>query len=429
MLDPKWLRSDIEGVAAALKRRGFDLDINTFKALEQQRQQLQSKTQELQALRNQRSKAIGIAKSKNEDVTETLTEVSAMGDELKANEQALSALQQTILDFQLTLPNLLDESVPDGKTEADAVEIRRWGEPGSFDFAVKDHIQLGEQLGLLDMTCAAKISGSRFVVLHQQLARLQRALAQFMLDLHTTEHGYQEVYVPYLVRSQSLFGTGQLPKFREDQFAVAGDWDLTLIPTAEVPVANLHREEIIEAEQLPLKYVAQTPCFRSEAGSYGKDTRGMIRMHQFEKVEMVQLVRPDQSAEALEALTHHAETVLQLLDLPYRVMVLCSGDTGFSAAKTYDLEVWLPGQNAYREISSCSNCDAFQARRMQTRWRNPATKKPEWVHTLNGSGLAVGRTLVAVLENYQDKQGHIRVPEVLKPYMKGCEVITSGEAE
>ncbi len=423
MLDTKWLRTDLDTVAEKLKARGFSLDKEKFRRLEEQRKEIQNITQELQSKRNQTSKMIGQAKAKGEDIQPILAEVADLGDEVKENEKKLEALQQELLDFQLHIPNLPDESVPEGQHEEHNVEVRKWGNVPEFDFEPKDHVALGDQNGLIDFAAAAKLSGSRFVVLHQKLARLQRALAQFMMDLHVSEHGYDEVYVPYLVHSHCLYGTGQLPKFREDQFGIAGDWDFTLIPTAEVPVANLYREEIISADELPIKRVAQTPCFRSEAGSYGKDTRGMIRQHQFQKVEMVQIVKPQESYQALEAMTAHAEKVLQLLKLPYRLMLLCAGDMGFSAAKTYDLEVWLPGQNRYREISSCSNCEDFQARRMKARWRNPETGKPELVHTLNGSGLAVGRTLVAVMENYQDAQGIIRVPDVLKPYMGNIEYI------
>jgi len=416
MLDPKALRSDFERVASALKRRGFTLDNNAFNALEEKRKVLQKETQDLQAARNQASKAIGHAKAKGEDVASALAEVSDLGDKLKQNESELEAAQQALLDFQLMIPNLPHASVPAGASEAENREVRKWGEPTSFDFTPKDHIALGEQNKLLDFERAAKLSGARFVVLHGGLAKLQRALAQFMLDLHTEEHGYQEVYVPYLVHEQCLLGTGQLPKFRQDLFAVSGEWDLFLIPTAEVPVANLMRDEIVDADQLPLKWVAQTPCFRSEAGSYGKDTRGMVRQHQFEKVELLQLVKPEESYKTLEEITAHAEKVLQLLELPYRVVELCVGDLGFAASKTYDLEVWLPGQKCYREISSISNCEDFQARRMKARFR-PKGGKPELLHTLNGSGLAVGRTLIAVMENYQDKDGRIHIPKALKPYI------------
>lgn len=422
MIDPKLLRNDPSLVVKNLKRRGFNLDLPVYESLESKRSQLQSATQDLQAKRNKLSKEIGQAKAKGGDASDLMKQVADLGDDLKNHETELSELQKQLLEFQLMIPNLLHESVPEGKSEDDNQEIKKWGEPASFDFDVKDHIELGEALGQLDFEAAAKISGSRFVVLHNGLARLQRALAQFMLDLHISEHGYQEVYVPYLVHSKSLYGTGQLPKFKDDQFQVAGEWDLTLIPTAEVPVANLARDSIIDAEQLPLKFVAQTPCFRSEAGSYGKDVRGMIRQHQFQKVEMIQLVKPEDSYKAHEEMLGHAEKVLQLLEIPYRVVVLCSGDMGFSAAKTYDLEVWMPGQNMYREISSVSNCEAFQARRMKARYRE-TNSKPELLHTLNGSGLAVGRALIAVMENYQDAKGRIHVPRVLKQYMGGMELI------
>lgn len=423
MLDPKALRTDPEQFARQLKRRGFTLDISAFQELESQRRDLQHKTQELQAKRNKLSKDIGIAKAKGEDASPIMTEVTSLGDELKRNEVALAECQQALLDFQLMIPNVLHESVPEGDSEDDNVEVRKWGEIPTYDFQPKDHIALGESLGLLDFEAAAKLSGSRFVVIHGALARLQRALAQFMLDLHTEEHGYREVYVPYLVHSKILYGTGQLPKFKEDQFIVEGDWDLTLIPTAEVPMVNLARDSITDESDLPLKYVAQTPCFRSEAGSYGKDVKGMIRQHQFQKVEMVQLVKPEDSYDALEDIVTHAEKVLQRLEIPYRVTLLCSGDVGFSAAKTYDLETWMPGQDQYREISSCSNCETFQARRMKARYR-PKSGKAELLHTLNGSGLAVGRTLIAVMENYQDKDGNIKVPNALQPYMGGVALIT-----
>ena len=416
MLDPKLLRTDPEAIAKRLQDRGYTFDVSVFKELETQRRDLQDKTQALQTQRNKASKEIGMAKAKGEDASAIMKTVANLGDDLKQNEFSLSECQQALLDLQLMMPNILHESVPIGASEKDNVEMRLWGELPSYDFEPKDHIALGESKNLLDFESAAKLSGSRFVVLHGNLARLQRALAQFMLDLHVQEHGYQEVYVPYLVHSDVLYGTGQLPKFKDDQFVIKGEWDLTLIPTAEVPVTNLARDSIIEEKDLPKKYVAQTPCFRSEAGSYGKDVRGLIRQHQFEKVEMVQLVKPENSYDALEEIVGHAEKVLQLLEIPYRVMLLCSGDTGFAAAKTYDLEVWMPGQDAYREISSCSNCESFQARRMKARYR-PKSGKPELLHTLNGSGLAVGRTLIAVMENYQDKDGNIHVPRVLQAYM------------
>ncbi len=419
VLDPELLRRQLDETANALAKRGFSLDKARFIELESQRKQLQTETEALQAQRNKTSKSIGIAKSQGKMIEPLLAEVADLGDKLKQNQGALHEVQQALLDFQLHVPNLLDDSVPIGQSEADNQLVRSWGEPTTFNFTPKDHVSLGEANGLMDFEAAAKLSGSRFVVLHDQLAALQRALASFMLDVHTRQHGYREAYVPYLVHDHSLIGTGQLPKFRDDQFTIAGDSGLTLIPTSEVCLANLYRKQIIKPDALPIRRVTQTPCFRSEAGSYGKDTRGMIRQHQFQKVELVQVVKPEDSFEALEELTAHAEKILQLLKLPYRVMLLCSGDTGFHARKTYDLEVWLPGQQCYREISSCSHCGDFQARRMQTRYRHPETGKPEFVHTLNGSGLAVGRTLVAVMENYQDEAGNIIVPEVLRPYL-GC---------
>ena len=423
MLDPKLLRSDPEGVAQALARRGFQFDVAAYRQLEERRKQLQVHTQELQNLRNTRSKAIGKAKAAGEDIQPLLDEVASIGDELKAAEEELREVRQALRGLELQLPNLPDASVPDGADEADNREERRWGEIPEFDFEPLDHVALGEKLGGLDFEAAARLTGSRFVVMHGQIARLHRALAQFMLDLHTGEHGYREAYVPYIVNRDSLQGTGQLPKFEEDLFKLQDERQWYLIPTAEVPVTNLLRDQILPAEALPFKVVAHTPCFRSEAGAYGKDTRGMIRQHQFDKVELVQAVPADQSFDTLETLTGHAETVLQRLELPYRVVTLCAGDLGFSATKTYDLEVWLPGQGRYREISSCSNFLDFQARRMQARWRNPATGKPELLHTLNGSGLAVGRALVAVMENYQLADGSIRVPEVLRTYMGGVETI------
>ena len=419
MLDPKFLRNEMETVVAGLKRRGFEFDVTKWEALEAERKKVQTQTQELQAKRNAASKEIGKAKSKGEDVSGIMAQVASLGDELKQAESELDRLQQELTDIALGLPNLPHDSVPDGLNETANVEVRRWGEPKTFNFDVKDHVDLGEGIGGLDFETAAKITGSRFAVINGPLARMHRALIQFMLDLHTSEHGYVETYVPYMVNRDSLRGTGQLPKFAEDLFALQGEQGYFLIPTAEVPVTNIVRDTITDAADMPRKFVAHTPCFRSEAGSYGKDTRGMIRQHQFEKVELVQIVHPDESYEALEQLTAHAETVLQRLELPYRVMALCAGDMGFSAAKTYDLEVWLPGQQAYREISSCSNFEDFQARRMQARWRNPGTGKPELVHTLNGSGLAVGRTLVAVMENYQNPDGSIDVPTALQPYMGG----------
>ena len=421
MLDPKRLRSELEQTAIQLARRGYALDTTTLNTLENQRKTLQVRTQELQNERNTQSKAIGNAKAKGQDIQPLLSAVATLGDQLKQAESELETIQDQLTTLQLGIPNLPHDSTPDGKGETDNVEIRRWGEPHPTAFEPRDHVDLTE--GGLDFEMAAKLTGARFVVIQGQLARLHRALTQFMLDLHTQEHGYREVYVPYLVNADSLRGTGQLPKFESDLFKLSGELSYYLIPTAEVPVTNLARDRILEANRLPLRYVAHTPCFRSEAGSYGKDVRGMIRQHQFEKVELVQIVRPEESYTALEELTQHAETVLQRLGLPYRVVALCTGDIGFSSAKTYDLEVWLPGQQRYREISSCSNFEDFQARRLQARWRNPATGKPELVHTLNGSGLAVGRTLVAVIENYQDERGHIQVPEALKPYLGGLETI------
>ncbi len=425
MLDPKLLRSDLTGVAAQLARRGFILDTDTLQSLEERRKAIQVQTQALQAERNARSKGIGKAKAAGEDIAPLLREVEGLGDQLKAAEEDLAGLQEELNSILMGIPNIPHASVPDGKGEEDNAEIRKWGEPAVFDFEPKDHVDLGEGLGQLDFETAARLTGSRFCVMHGPLARLHRALIQFMLDTHTQQHGYNEVYVPYLVNADSLRGTGQLPKFEEDLFKTAGADEFYLIPTAEVPVTNLARDTILEADQLPTCFTAHTPCFRSEAGSYGKDTRGMIRQHQFEKVEMVQLVRPSDSYAALETLTGHAENILQQLELPYRVVVLCTGDIGFSAAKTYDLEVWLPGQQKYREISSCSNFEAFQARRMQARWRNPETGKPELLHTLNGSGLAVGRTLVALMENHQQADGSVRVPAVLRKYMGDTTVITA----
>jgi seryl-tRNA synthetase len=423
MLDPRLLRSDLEGVATRLSRRGYRLDTAAIAALEERRKGIQVKTQQWQAERNARSKAIGQAKAKGEDVTAVMQEVSRIGESLKQGEAELEQIQREIEEIALGVPNTPHESVPDGGDESANVEVRRWGEPRKFDFTPKDHADLGEALGLLDFETAGKIAGARFALMSGPLARLHRALIQFMLDLHTREHGYTETYVPYLVNAASLTGTGQLPKFEADLFALKGEQDYYLIPTAEVPVTNIVRDVIVESNHMPRRYVCHTPCFRSEAGSYGKDTRGLIRQHQFEKVELVQVVRPADSYPALEELTGHAEQVLKQLELPYRVMALCAGDMGFSAAKTYDLEVWLPGQQKYREISSCSNFEDFQARRLQARWRNPETNKPELVHTLNGSGLAVGRTLVAIMENYQDKDGTIQVPKVLHPYTGGVERI------
>jgi len=427
MLDPRLFRSDIEQTAQQLARRGFVLDCAAISRLESERKSLQVQTQELQNERNSRSKAIGQAKAKGEDIQPLLDAVADLGDKLKQAEGRLSELQEELNGILMGVPNVPHESVPDGKNEEDNVEIRRWGEPRKFDFEPVDHVDVGQRLGGLDFDTAAKLTGSRFAVMTGPVARLHRALIQFMLDIHTTEHGYRETYVPYMVNADSLRGTGQLPKFEEDLFALSGEHTYYLIPTAEVPVTNMLRDEIIDADQLPLRFTAHTPCFRSEAGSYGRDTRGMIRQHQFEKVELVQIVHPEKSFEALEELTGHAEMVLQRLGLPYRVMNLCAGDIGFSACKTYDLEVWLPGQGKYREISSCSSFQDFQARRMQARWRNPEAKKPELVHTINGSGLAVGRTLVAILENYQQSDGSVEIPEALHPYMAGIKRLQPGE--
>ena len=423
MLDPKLLRNEFEQVAQNLARRGVDLDPASYEQLESQRKTFQVQAEKLRQQRNSKSKAIGQVKAAGEDIEPLTAAVQSLGDELKAAEVALTEVQNELDGLLLGLPNLLDESVPDGADESANVELRRWGDPPEFAFEARDHVDIGAALGLLDMEAAARVAGARFTVMRGPLAQLHRALIQFMLDLQVNENGYTEVYTPYLVHRDSLIGTGQLPKFEEDLFAIHGDQEFFLIPTAEVPLTNLVRETILEATELPLKLVAHTPCFRSEAGSYGKDTRGMIRQHQFEKVELVHVVRPQDSYAALEELTANAETVLQRLELPYRVVTLASGDTGFAAAKTYDLEVWLPGQDRYREISSCSNCEAFQARRMQARWRNPDTGKPEPVHTLNGSGVAAGRALVAVLENRQQADGSVVIPEVLRPYMQGQELI------
>ncbi|HBH39914.1 MAG: serine--tRNA ligase [Pseudomonas sp.] len=426
MLDAKLVRTQPQLLAERLATRGFALDLAQLDALESRRKAVQTRTETLQAERNSRSKSIGQAKARGEDIQPLLADVDRMGNELAEAKQELEGIQQELDALLLSMPNLPAESVPVGKNEDENVEVRRWGTPRSFDFEVKDHVALGEQHGYLDFETAAKLSGARFALMRGPIARLHRALAQFMLDLHVNEHGYEEAYTPYLVQAEALQGTGQLPKFEEDLFKIQrGDdqRDLYLIPTAEVSLTNIVSQSILGAEELPLKLTAHTPCFRSEAGSAGRDTRGMIRQHQFDKVEMVQIVRPEQSTAALEELTGHAEDVLKRLELPYRTMALCSGDMGFSAQQTYDLEVWIPSQGKYREISSCSNCGDFQARRMQARWRNPETGKPELVHTLNGSGLAVGRTLVAVLENYQQADGSIDVPQALRSYMGGAERI------
>ena len=425
MLDSKLVRTQLHEVAERLATRGFVLDVARFEALEAQRKTVQTRTEQLQAERNSRSKSIGQAKQRGEDIGPLLAEVDQMGSDLEAGKRELDTIQSELDILLLNIPNLPHESVPIGEDEDGNVEVARWGTPRSFDFPIQDHVALGEQHGWLDFETAAKLSGARFALLRGPIARLHRALAQFMINLHTGEHGYEEAYTPYLVQAPALQGTGQLPKFEEDLFKISreGEADLYLIPTAEVSLTNIVAGEILDPKQLPLKLVAHTPCFRSEAGASGRDTRGMIRQHQFDKVEMVQIVEPSQSFEALESLTGNAERVLQLLELPYRKLALCTGDMGFGAVKTYDLEVWVPSQDKYREISSCSNCGDFQARRMQARYRNPETGKPELLHTLNGSGLAVGRTLVAVLENYQQADGSIRVPDVLKPYMGGIEVI------
>lgn len=421
MLDPNILRRNPELVAERLKLRGFDLDVERLKELEAQRRTHQVRTEELQKERNQASRAIGQAKARGEEAGELMTRMKSVNEELEASNERLQAVQEELSAILRGMPNLPHESVPAGMDEDDNEEVRRWGEPTELGFPPLDHTDIGTRLQGLDFDAATKLSGSRFVVMHGDMARLHRALIQFMLEVHTGEHGYLETYVPYLVNRESLFGTGQLPKFEEDQFATSGDDEFFLIPTAEVPVTNLVRDEVLAKDDLPVKRVAHTPCFRREAGSYGKDTRGMIRQHQFEKVELVQIVEPARSYDALEELTGHAEKILQYLGLPYRVVTLCGGDLGFSAAKTYDLEVWLPAQQRYREISSCSNFEGFQARRMRARWQNPETGKKEPVHTLNGSGLAVGRTLVAILENFQRQDGSVGIPEVLRPYMNGLE--------
>ncbi|QCA04986.1 serine--tRNA ligase [Pantoea vagans] len=429
MLDPNLLRNEPDAVAEKLARRGYKLDVETLRSLEERRKVLQVETESLQAERNSRSKSIGQAKARGEDIEPLRQEVNALGERLDAAKAELDELQNQIRDFALALPNIPADEVPLGKDDSENQEVSRWGTPREFSFQVKDHVELGEAAKGLDFAAAVKLTGSRFVVMQGQIARLHRALSQFMIDLHTEQHGYLETYVPYLVNHETLYGTGQLPKFGEDLFHTrpleeqSDSSNYALIPTAEVPLTNLMRDEIVEEDSLPVKLTAHTPCFRSEAGSYGRDTRGLIRMHQFDKVEMVQIVTPEQSMDALEELTGHAEKVLQLLNLPYRKVLLCTGDMGFGSTKTYDLEVWLPAQNTYREISSCSNMGDFQARRMQARYRNKQEKKPRLVHTLNGSGLAVGRTLVAVLENYQQEDGRIAVPEVLRPYMNGVDII------
>ena len=425
MIDPKLLRQSAKEVADNLARRGHRFDANAYLALEEQRKTLQVDTEALRNERNTSARNIGKAKASGEDAEPLLAVVKDLGDRLDASESKFREVQAAVQAIELGLPNLLHDDVPTGRDESENEEVRRWGDIAEFDFEPKDHVDLGKSLGMLDFDAASRVSGSRFAVLRGPLARMQRALIQFMLDVHTGENGYEETYVPYLVQAEALTGTGQLPKFEEDLFKTVGETPYYLIPTAEVPLTNLARETILEADELPRRLAAHTPCFRSEAGSYGKDTRGMIRQHQFEKVELVHLVRPEDSDDALEELTANAEQILQRLELPYRVVTLCSGDVGFAGAKTYDLEVWLPGQQKYREISSCSNCTDFQARRMQARWRNPDTGKPELLHTLNGSGVAAGRGLIAIMENYQQADGSIRIPEVLLPYMAGAELIAT----
>jgi seryl-tRNA synthetase len=426
MIDPKLLRSAPEEIARQLARRGYLLDVAAFQKLEERRRHWQIETDRLRAARNAHAKSVGMARGRGDDIAPLMQQGEELARELVGAEQQFNDVQAELDRWQLDIPNLPHESVPAGTEESANVEVARWGEPRQYGFTPRDHVELGERLGGLDFEAASRMSGARFVVIKGELARLQRALAQFMLDLHTREHGYTEIYAPYLVQAHALVGTGQLPKFEQDLFAVRGEPGFYLIPTSEVSMTNLVREQIIAAEALPLKFTAHTPCFRSEAGAAGRDMRGMIRQHQFEKVELVQVVRPTDSYTALESLRANSESVLQKLELPYRVLALCGGDMGFNAAKTYDLEVWLPSQQKYREISSCSNCEAFQARRMQARWRNPQTGKPEPLHTLNGSGVAIGRALVAVLENYQQQDGNIEVPAVLRPYMGGVALIGKG---
>lgn len=423
MLDPKLLRADAAGVAANLARRGFTLDVAAFNALDERRKAAQVESDRVRAERNSNAKAVGIAKGRKEDASALLARADELTKQLESSDAAINTVQAELDAWQLGLPNMLHASVPEGRDESANQEVRRWGEPRKFDFTPKDHVEIGEKLGGLDFEIAARISGARFSVMKGGVARLHRALAQFMLDTHTREHGYTELYVPYLVLGSTLQGTGQLPKFEADLFRVQSEQGHFLIPTAEVPVTNMVRDQIVEPAKLPMKLTAHTPCFRSEAGAAGKDTRGLIRQHQFEKVELVHIVKPADSYAALEELTGNAEKILQKLGLPYRVVALCAGDIGFGSTKTYDIEVWLPAQNKYREISSCSNCEAFQARRMQARWRNPETGKPEPLHTLNGSGVAVGRALVAVLENYQNADGSVTVPEALRSYMGGADKI------
>lgn len=424
MLDPQLLKHDIEHLSEKLHARGYTLDTDYYQSLEEQRKSLQNETESLQAQRNRISKQVGAAKARGEEFQSILDSVADLGEQLKSRQGELSTIQQKLSELFSEIPNVAHPDVPVGSDENDNVEVRRWGIPKEFDFSIRDHVALGESLNQMDYETASRLSGSRFVVMTGDLARLHRALAQFMLDFHIREHGYTEVNVPLLVNRQTLFGTGQLPKFEDDQFSTADDPPYYLIPTAEVPLTNLVADRILDADSLPLRFVAHTPCFRREAGSYGRDTRGMIRQHQFEKVEMVHIVKPDESYAALELMTGHAESILQALQLPYRVISLCTGDMGFAAAMTFDLEVWIPGQKQYREISSCSNVESFQARRMKARWRNPHTGKPELVHTLNGSGVAVGRALVAVMENYQNTDGSISIPAVLIPYMGGSDRVT-----
>ena len=423
MLDPQKLRTDPEGVAKALLTRGYELDLVAWRELEERRKALQIRTQDLQNQKNQSAREVGLAKKRGEDVQPLLDQVKGLGDELARAEEEFAGVKGRQVAWVMLMPNLALDDVPVGRDEHSNIEVRRWGEPVKLDYEPRDHVALGDGNGLMDAESAVKLAGARFTVLKGPLSRLHRALAQFMLDVHTQAHGYTEVYLPYLVNAETMTGTGQLPKFGEDAFATTDDPPRYLIPTAEVPMTNLVAGQILEAGSLPLRLTSHTPCFRREAGSYGRDTRGMIRQHQFEKVELVQIAHPDDSRKALEELTGHAEAILQRLELPYRVMVLCTGDMGFGAARTHDLEVWLPGQNAYREISSCSLCTDFQARRMQARFRDPASGKPQLVHTLNGSGLAVGRTLIAVMENYQQRDGSIKIPRALQPYMGGMETI------
>ncbi len=423
MLDPQLLRNDPEAAATALKLRGYEFDVAAWRNLESQRKQLQIQVQELQNQKNQSAKSIGQAKARGEDIQPLLDKVKNLGEELSRSETEFNEVHSRQQAWLLEMPNLALPDVPIGKDENDNLEIRKWGEPTQFDFEPRGHVELGESSGMIDAQTAAKLAGTRFVVLRGGLSRMHRALAQFMLDVHTQEHGYTELYLPYLVNSETMTGTGQLPKFEDDAFATTDEPPRYLIPTAEVPMTNMVAGQIIDAADLPMRFTSQTPCFRREAGSYGKDTRGIIRQHQFEKVELVQIVQPENSDTALDDLTGHAESILQRLGIPYRVIILCTGDMGFASARTYDIEAWLPGQSRYREISSCSVCTDFQARRMKTRWRNPASGKPELVHTLNGSGLAVGRTLIAVMENYQQQDGSIKIPEVLQPYMGDQKII------